>query len=182
MSTRSLRRLTLLLLLAGVAAYPQGLPLIAVLPLRAPEGLSAEEADAVARLLDTGLVKSSAYQVVEASEISAQKFSSEAISDESSAVRLARILEVATVRTLKAEYEEADTLGVIAQRAENVGRCPSFAVLGGSGAVAGTALRMELPDLNWIPATMAGPAPGPPPDSTPADPALGSEEHLRVIR
>jgi hypothetical protein len=37
MSTRSLRRLTLLLLLAGVAAYPQGLPLIAVLPLRAPE-------------------------------------------------------------------------------------------------------------------------------------------------
>jgi hypothetical protein len=77
-------------------------------------------------------------------------------------------------------------------------------VLGGSGAVVGTALRMELTDLKSfqagieqldkqihaeeestsrsIPATMAGPAPGPPPDSTPADPALGSEEHLRVIR
>jgi TolB-like protein len=149
MRTRSLLRLTLLLLLAGAAAYPQGRPLIAVLPLRAPEGVSAEEAGAVARLLETGLVKSSAYQVVERSEISqllaAQKYSEQAIFDGSSAVRLgkllsawlivlgtlsrldqrlfltARIIDVATGRTMRAEYEEADTLEGIARRAENLG-------------------------------------------------------------
>lgn len=163
MSTRILRRLTLLLLLAGVAAFPQGLPLIAVLPLLAPEGLSAEDADAGARLLDTDLVKSSAEK--------------EAISDESSAVRLARILDVATDRTHNAENEDVDTLEAGATLASGL-RQPeascatpwfafslSFAVPGGSGAVAGAP--------RSIPATMAGPAPGP---------ALGSEVHLGLIR
>lgn len=137
------------LLLAGATAFSQSLPLIAVLPLRAPEGLSAEQAGAITRLLETGLVKSSAYQVVERSEISqvlsAQEFSAEACFDESSAVRLgkllsarlivlgtlsrlnqrlfltARIIEVATGRTMRAEYEEADTLEGIARRAESLG-------------------------------------------------------------
>ncbi len=139
----------LLLLLAGSTACSQSLPLIAVLPLRAPEGLSAEQAGAVTRLLETGLVKSSTYQVVERSEISqvlaAQEFSAEAFFDESSAVRLgkllsarlivlgalsrldqrlfltARIIEVATGRTMRAEYEEAETLEGIARRAESLG-------------------------------------------------------------
>jgi TolB-like protein len=154
----------LLLLLAGGAAHPQALPLIAVLPLGAPEGLSAEEAGAVTRLLETGLVKSSAYQVVERSEISqllaAQKLSAQAIFDESSAVHLgkllsarlivlgalsrldqslflmARIIDVATGRTLKAEYEEADSLEGIARRAEDLGlrlgSLPQAAEPGGS--------------------------------------------------
>jgi TolB-like protein len=138
-----------LLLLAVSAAFPQSPPLIAVLPLRAPEGVSAEQAGAITRLLETGLVKSSAYQVVERSEISqllaAQKLSSEAIFDESSAVRLgkllsarlivlgtlsrldqrlflmARIIDVATGRTLRAEYEEGDSLEGIARSAESLG-------------------------------------------------------------
>jgi hypothetical protein len=86
MSTRSFGRLTLLLLLGGVTAYPQSQPLIAV-----------------DSLLEADLV-----------------------SDPSSAVRLARIPDVATESTSRS-----------------------------------------------IPATMAGPASGP---------ALGSEEHLGLIR
>jgi TolB-like protein len=139
----------LLTMLTGATGYSQSLPLIAVLPLRAPDGLSAEQAGAVTRLLETGLVKSSMYQVVERSEISqllaAQEFSAEACFDENSAVQLgrllsarlivlgslsrldqrlfltARIIEVATGRTLSAEYEVADTLEGIARRAESLG-------------------------------------------------------------
>jgi len=153
MKIRSLPHLALLLLpLAGAPAFPQSPPLIAVLPLRAPEGVSgvsAEQAGAITRLLETGLVKSAVYQVVERSEISqllaAQEFSAEAFFDESSAIRLgkllsarlivlgtlsrldqrlfltARIIDVATGRTLRAEYEEADTLEGIARRAEYLG-------------------------------------------------------------
>jgi hypothetical protein len=148
MSTRSLLRLTLLLLLAGAAAYPHALPLIAILPLRVPERLGAEEAGAVAHLLEASLVKSSAYQVVERSEsyqLFAQNFSAETIFDESSAVRLGKmlsaqlivlgtlspldqrvlqtvgIINVATGMTLRAAYEEADTPEGIAQRAESLG-------------------------------------------------------------
>ena len=150
MRIRSLPGFVLLLfLLTGATAFSQNLPLIAVLPLKAPEGWSAEQAGAVTRLLETGLVKCSMYQVVERSEISqllsAQEFSAETCFDEDSAVRVgrllsarlivlatlsrldqrlfltARIIEVATGRTLRAEYEEADTLEGIARRAQSLG-------------------------------------------------------------
>jgi TolB-like protein len=149
MRIRSLPHLMLVLLLESTTAFPQSPPLIAVLPLQAPEGVSAEQAGAITRLLETGLVKSSAYQVVERSEISqllaAQEFSAKAFFDESTAVRLgkllsarlivlgtlsrldqrlfltARILDVATGRTLRAEYEEGDTLEGIARSAESLG-------------------------------------------------------------
>jgi TolB-like protein len=139
----------LLLLLAGTAAFSQGPPLIAVLPLQALGGLNAEQVGTVTRLLETGLVKSSRFQVLERNEIAqvlaAQEFSAKDCFDENCAVRLgrllaarlivlgtlsrlgdkffltAKIIEVATGKTLEAEHEEADTLEAIARRAENLG-------------------------------------------------------------
>ena len=139
----------LLLLLVGTAAFSQGRPLIAVLPLQALGELNAEQVGTVTRLLETGLVKSSIFQVLERSEIAqvlaAQEYSAEECFDESCAVRLgrllaarlivlgtlsrlgdkffltAKIIEVATGKTLEAEHEEADTMEAIARRAENLG-------------------------------------------------------------
>ena len=133
----------------GTAAFSQGRPLIAVLPLQALGELNAEQVGTVTRLLETGLVKSSVFQVLERSEIAqvlaAQEYSAEECFDESCAVRLgrllaarlivlgtlsrlgdkffltAKIIEVATGKTLEAEHEEADTLEAIARRAENLG-------------------------------------------------------------
>jgi TolB-like protein len=138
-----------LLLFATAAAGPQGQPPLAVLPLQPLGGLSPEQAETVTRLLETGLVKSAAFQVLERGEIAqvlaAQEWSLEGFCDEDEAVRLgrllsarlivlgtlsllgerlfltAKIIEVATGRTLKAGHEEADTLEAIARQAESLG-------------------------------------------------------------
>lgn len=139
----------LLLLMTAAAAFSQGPPLIAVLPLQALGDLNSEQVGTVTRLLETGLVKSSMFQVLERNEIAqvlaAQEYSAEECFDENCAVRLgrllaarlivlgtlsrlgdryfltAKIIEVATGKTLEAEHEEADTLEAIARRAENLG-------------------------------------------------------------
>jgi TolB-like protein len=123
--------------------------LIAVLPLQALGGLNAEQVGTVTRLLETGLVKSAKFQVLERNEIAqvlaAQEYSTEECFDESCAVRLgrllaarlivlgtlsrlgdrffltAKIIEVSTGKTLEAEHEEAETLEAIARRAESLG-------------------------------------------------------------
>ena len=154
--------LPVLLLLAGTAAFSQGPPLIAVLPLQALGELNAEQVGTVTRLLETGLVKSSVFQVLERNEIAqvlaAQEYSAEECFDENCAVRLgrllaarlivlgtlsrlgdkffltAKIIEVATGKTLEAEHEEADTLEAIAHRAENLG----FRLAGRQSQIQGT--------------------------------------------
>ena len=120
-----------------------------MLPLQALGELNAEQVGTVTRLLETGLVKSAKFQVLERNEIAqvlaAQEYSAEECFDESCAVRLgrllaarlivlgtlsrlgdkffltAKIIEVATGKTLEAEHEEADTLEAIARRAESLG-------------------------------------------------------------
>jgi hypothetical protein len=86
----------LFLLLIGTAAFSQGPPLIAVLPLQALGELNAEQVGTVTRLLETGLVKSSIFQVLERNEIAqvlaAQEYSAEECFDENCAVRLGRLL------------------------------------------------------------------------------------------
>jgi hypothetical protein len=51
--------------MTGSAAFTQGPPLIAVLPLQALGGMNAEQVGTVTRLLETGLVKSARFQVLE---------------------------------------------------------------------------------------------------------------------
>jgi TolB-like protein len=136
-------------LLAKSFLPAQNLPLIAVIPLRSLGGVSQEQANTVTSLLETGLVKSTMFQVVEKSEIAevlaAQEYSSEEYMDETFAIRVgklvsagqivlgtlsrlgnryfltAKIIDVATGRTLKAEKEEADSLETIASQAEILG-------------------------------------------------------------
>jgi TolB-like protein len=138
-----------MLLLAGGGGFSQNAPLLAVIPLQALGGLSSEQSGTVTRLLETGLVKSAVFQVLEKSQISevlaAQEYSAEECFDESVAVRLgrllsarlivlgtlsrlgerifltAKIIEVATGKTLRAEHEEAGSLEAIALRAEALG-------------------------------------------------------------
>ena len=128
-------------------AYDQ--PLIAVIPLRSLGGISQEEAETVTNLMETGLVKSTFFQVVERSRISeilaAQEYSHTEHIDEDFAVRVgkllsaeqivlgtlsriggkyfvtAKVIDVATGRTLRAEKEEADSLESIAGQAELLG-------------------------------------------------------------
>ena len=127
----------------------QNLPLLAVIPLRSLGGVSPEQANTVTSLLETSLVKSTMFQVVEKSEIAevlaAQEHSAEEFMDETFAIRIgklvsagqivlgtlsrlgnryfitAKIIEVATGRTLKAENDEADSIESIARQAETLG-------------------------------------------------------------
>ena len=127
----------------------QNRPLIAVIPLRSLGGVSPEQANTVTSLLETSLVKSTMFQVVEKSEIAevlaAQEHSAEEYMDEAFAIRIgklvsawqivmgtlsrlgnryfitAKIIDVATGRTLKAENDEADSLEAIARQAETLG-------------------------------------------------------------
>jgi TolB-like protein len=162
--------------MTGTAAFSQGPPLIAVLPLQALGGMNAEQVGTVTRLLETGLVKSARFQVLERNEIAqvlaAQEYSAEECFDESCAVRLgrllaarlivlgtlsrlgdrffltAKIIEVSTGKTLEAEHEEAETLEAIARRAENLGfrLAERQPVLQGAGSEAQVAQARPLPD------------------------------------
>ena len=127
----------------------QNLPLLAVIPLRSLGGVSPEQANTVTSLLETSLVKSTMFQVVEKSEIAevlaAQEHSAEEFMDETFAIRIgklvsagqivlgtlsrlgnryfitAKIIDVATGRTLKAENDESDSIESIARQAEALG-------------------------------------------------------------
>ncbi len=124
-------------------------PLIAVMPLRSVGAITKDEANTVTNLLETGLVKSSMFRVVEKSEISeilaAQEYSFEEYIDENFAAQVgkllsaeqivigtlarigdkyfitAKIIDVATGRTLRADKAEADSIETIAGKAEMVG-------------------------------------------------------------
>jgi TolB-like protein len=123
--------------------------LIAVIPLRSLGGISQEEADTVTNLLETGLVKSVMFQVVEKSEIAevlaAQEYSAEEYVDENFAAKVgkllsaeqivlgtlsrlgdkyfltAKIIDVVTGRTLRADKDEANSIEAIASQAEILG-------------------------------------------------------------
>jgi TolB-like protein len=135
--------------MANSYAESQIQSLIAVLPLRYSGGISREEAATVTSLLETGLVRSAVFQVVEKSEISEvlaiQEYSHSDHIDRSFAVRVGKLLsaqlilmgtvsrvgdrcfitvkiiEVATGRTVGADKEEADSIEEIASQAEMLG-------------------------------------------------------------
>jgi TolB-like protein len=149
MNARPLLPAAVLLLASGIVPV-QAQPSLAVMPLRALGGVSREEADTVGSLLEAALVTSAAYQVVERNEIcevlAAQEYSSEEFVDESLAVRVgqllsaqeillgslsrlgdryfltAKIIDVATGKTLRADRGEAGSLEGIPAQAEALAR------------------------------------------------------------
>jgi TolB-like protein len=154
------------------------LPSLAVMPLRPLGGVSREEADAVGNLLEIALVNSAAFQIVERKEIAevlvAQEYSTEEFVEESLAVQVgrllcagqillgtvstigakyyltARIIDVATGTTLRADKEEGDTIAAIAARTEALAhrlaaQSPATDVPGSSGPPAAGAPRPSVP-------------------------------------
>ena len=139
----------ILILISNSFLLAQKQPLIAVIPLQSLGGISQEEAGTVTNLLETGLVKSLVFQVVEKSELAevlaAQEYSAEEYVDENFAAKLgkllsaeqivlgtlsrlgdkyfltAKMIDVATCRTVRADKDEAYSIEAIAGQAETLG-------------------------------------------------------------
>ncbi len=139
----------LFILCGNLTVFPQNHPSIAVIPLRALGAIKEAEANALTSLLETGLVKSSMFQVVEKGEISevlaAQEFSFADYADKNFVIQVgkllsakqivlgtisrigikyiitAKIIDVASGKTLKADKVNADSIENLASQAEILG-------------------------------------------------------------
>lgn len=127
----------------------QNRPIIAIIPIRSLGGIADIEANTLTDLLETGLVKSEMFQVVEKSELSevlaAQEYTLKEYTDENFAIEVgklitaeqivlgrvskigtkyfltAKIIDVATGKTLKADKIEAETIELLATQTEILG-------------------------------------------------------------
>ena len=139
---------TILFLSCGsLTLFPQST--LAVIPLRTLDGISEAEANMLTTILETGLVKSDHFQIVEKKQIdavlAAQEQSLEPYIDETFAIKIgklisaeqivlgtvsrigikyfiaAKIIDITTGKTLKAEKVQADSIETLAVQAETLG-------------------------------------------------------------
>ncbi len=141
--------MAVLLLFLHSTASCQEKPTIAVIPLASVEGITGPEANALTTLLETVLVQSGRFKVIEKSEIAevlkAQEYTLEGFTEESFAIKVgklltakmivlgsilrigsqyflsAKIVDVGSGETRKAEVVKADSLGSLADQIKLLG-------------------------------------------------------------